>query len=155
MLCGAPQALCYGLISFTNKHLPATVVTAFWPFQVPVAVFLASCSVGIFEQPLSGSDTGSGSDASAASGPFCENMTLMELGGFILIVIGCAAPPKPPKITAQLAQQSRGFARELALKARCGVVSLAGVTVADHMERKENERKLSDSPPLLYKSAIN
>ena len=43
------QALCYGLISFTNKHLPATVVTAFWPFQVPVAVFLASCSVGIFE----------------------------------------------------------------------------------------------------------
>ena len=156
MLCGAPQALCYGLISFTNKHLPATVVTAFWPFQVPVAVFLASCSVGIFEQPLSGSDTGSGSDASAASGPFCENMTLMELGGFILIVIGCAAPPKPPKITAQLAQQSRGFVRELALKARCaGVVSLAGVTVADHMERKENERKLSDSPPLLYKSAIN
>ena len=33
--------------------------------------------------------------------------------------------------------------------------SLAGVTLADHMERKENERKLSDSPPLLYKSAIN
>ena len=114
------QALCYGLISFTNKHLPATVVTAFWPFQVPVAVFLASCSVGIFEQPDSGSDTGSGSDASTASGPFCEKMTLMELGGFILIVIG-----------------------------------LAGVTMADHMERKENERKLSDSPPLLYKSAIN
>ena len=29
------------------------------------------------------------------------------------------------------------------------------MTMADHMERKENERKLSDSPPLLYKSAIN
>ena len=44
----------------------------------------------------------------------------------------------------------------LALKVRCaGVFSLAGVTLADHMERKENERKLSDSPPLLYKSAIN
>ena len=40
-------------------------------------------------------------------------MTLMELGGFILIVIGCAAPPKPPEITAQLAQQSRGFARRV------------------------------------------
>ena len=37
----------------------------------------------------------------------------------------------------------------------CGVFRLAGVTLADHMERKENERKLSDSPPLLYKSAIN
>ena len=83
-------------------------------------------------------------------------MTLMELGGFILIVIGCAAPPKPPKITAQLAQQSRGFARRVGSESLlCGVVSLAGVTLADHMERKENERKLSDSPPLLYKSAIN
>ena len=50
---------------------------------------------------------------------------------------------------------SRFCARAGSESSLCGVVSLAGVTVADHMERKENERKLSDSPPLLYKSAIN
>lgn len=77
------SALCYGLITFANKHLPATVVTAFWPVQVPVAVVLASCPVGIFAKE-SDSD-GSGSDA---VGPFCETLTTMELLGGVLIALG-------------------------------------------------------------------
>ncbi|XP_065919167.1 uncharacterized protein [Dysidea avara] len=32
------SALCYLLITWANQHLPATIVTAFWPCQVPVAV---------------------------------------------------------------------------------------------------------------------
>ena len=28
------SALCYGLITYANKNLPATVVAAFWPLQV-------------------------------------------------------------------------------------------------------------------------
>ena len=135
------SALCYGLITFgphsfarfsswqllqcfllifarvltANKHLPATVVTAFWPVQVPVAVVLASCSVGIFEKPEDGSladDSGSGSDK--AVGPFCETLTSMELLGGVLIAIG-----------------------------------LLGVTIADHMERKELAKLAANSPPLL------
>lgn len=35
------SALCYGLITFANKHISGTVVTAFWPLQVPVAVILS------------------------------------------------------------------------------------------------------------------
>ena len=111
------SALCYGLITFANKHLPATVVTAFWPVQVPVAVVLASCNVGIFAKPQDGSlaDDDSGSDADAApAGPFCETLTSMELMGGVLIAIG-----------------------------------LLGVTIADHMERKEIERLTANSPPLL------
>ena len=30
----------YGFITIANKHLPSTVVTAFWPMQVPAAVTL-------------------------------------------------------------------------------------------------------------------
>jgi len=31
------SALCYGLISYTASLTSATIVTAFWPLQVPVA----------------------------------------------------------------------------------------------------------------------
>lgn len=92
VLCVCAQhvaALCYGLITFANKHLPATVVTAFWPVQVPVAVILASCPVGIFDKPIDGSlSDGSGSAAADAVGPFCETLTTMELLGGVLIAIG-------------------------------------------------------------------
>ena len=30
----------YGFITIANKYLPSTVVTAFWPMQVPAAVTL-------------------------------------------------------------------------------------------------------------------
>lgn len=33
-----PSALCYGLLSFANMHAPSSVVSAFWPFQVPVSL---------------------------------------------------------------------------------------------------------------------
>ena len=122
------SALCYGLITFANKHLPATVVTAFWPVQVPVAVVLASCPVGIFDKRPGGSDvdmaeeygvdmladeSGSGS-AAGAVGPFCETLTSMELLGGVLIAVG-----------------------------------LIAVTCADNMERKEVEAMKKDMPPLL------
>jgi drug/metabolite transporter (DMT)-like permease len=38
------SALCYLLITWANLHLPSTIVTAFWPVQVPVAMITA----GIF-----------------------------------------------------------------------------------------------------------
>lgn len=102
--CGMPiLALCYGLITFANKYLPATVVSAFWPVQVPVAVILASCWAGIFAKPDSDTD-----------GPFCETITKMELLGGVLIAAG-----------------------------------LLAVTYSDHMERKEEEQKRRDMPPLL------
>jgi len=122
------SALCYGLITFANKHLPATVVTAFWPVQVPVAVILASCPIGIFPKASGGSavdvaedyglgtwadDSGSGSDAGAV-GPFCETLTTMELLGGVLIALG-----------------------------------LISVTFADNMERKEIETLKKNMPPLL------
>ena len=34
------SAMCYGFVTVANKHLPSTVVTAFWPMQVPAAVTL-------------------------------------------------------------------------------------------------------------------
>ena len=40
------SALCYGLITYANMHLDPSVVTAFWPLQVPVAVLL-SLAVGL------------------------------------------------------------------------------------------------------------
>ena len=119
-------ALCYGLITFANKHLPATVVTAFWPVQVPVAVVLASCPVGIFAKPRGSQvdvsahyefglldESGSGSDAGPV-GPFCETLTKMELLGGVMIAFG-----------------------------------LIAVTMADHMERKEVEAMKRNMPPLL------
>lgn len=82
------SALCYGLISFANKHLPATVVSAFWPLQVPVAVLLASCPAGIFGKPSDDDGSFSGSSAGAAVGPFCEHLTGDEAIGGLLIIIG-------------------------------------------------------------------
>ena len=35
------SALCYGLLSFANKHAAPSVVTSFWPFQVLVALLLS------------------------------------------------------------------------------------------------------------------
>lgn len=35
------SSLCYGLITFGNKHLPSTIVTAFWPLQIGVALTLS------------------------------------------------------------------------------------------------------------------
>ena len=45
------SALCYGLITWTNKHLSASIVTAFWPVQVLVTVIL---SLVVLHQPISG-----------------------------------------------------------------------------------------------------
>eukprot|EP01047_Picozoa_sp_COSAG01_P039922 COSAG01_NODE_3326_length_6222_cov_19.423834_4_plen_335_part_00 len=70
------SALCYGLITFANKHLSASFVTVFWPLQVPVAVLLASCPVGIFYTEDSGKY------------PTCENITSGEGVGALLIVLG-------------------------------------------------------------------
>ena len=79
--CGVLEpALCYGLITFANKHLPTTVVAAFWPVQVPVAVILASCPVGIFEN--------AGPSAGVA---FCETLTKMQLIGVVLVLLGLTA----------------------------------------------------------------
>ena len=35
------SALCYGLISWTNKHVSSLFVTSFWPVQVIVTVILS------------------------------------------------------------------------------------------------------------------
>merc|ERR1711988_444349 len=35
------SALCYGLISFANRHCTTSTATAFWPLQVPVAILLS------------------------------------------------------------------------------------------------------------------
>lgn len=35
------SALCYGLISFANRHCDTSTATAFWPLQVPVAIVLS------------------------------------------------------------------------------------------------------------------
>lgn len=35
------SALCYGLITFANKHAATSSVTAFWPVQVVIAVALS------------------------------------------------------------------------------------------------------------------
>lgn len=35
------SALCYSLITVANRLAPAPVLTAFWPLQVPVAIFVA------------------------------------------------------------------------------------------------------------------
>ena len=40
------SALCYGLITYANKYLDPSVVSAFWPLQVPIAVLL-SLAVGL------------------------------------------------------------------------------------------------------------
>ena len=40
------SAAAYGLISFANSILPASMVTAFWPLQVPVAVVLNYYATG-------------------------------------------------------------------------------------------------------------
>lgn len=72
------SALCYGLITFANKHLSASMVTVFWPLQVPVAVLLASCPVGIF----SDGNKCSGS----ASGPSCETITSYHLRDIITTI---------------------------------------------------------------------
>mgnify|MGYP007125085629 CR=1 FL=1 len=101
-------------------------MTAFWPVQVPVAVVLASCGVGIFAKPPGSQvdvsehygfglldESGSGSDAGPV-GPFCETLTKMELLGGVMIAFG-----------------------------------LLAVTVADHMERKEIEAMKNNMPPLL------
>eukprot|EP00118_Oscarella_pearsei_P020650 m.225208 g.225208 ORF g.225208 m.225208 type:complete len:357 (+) comp40011_c1_seq4:39-1109(+) len=40
------SALCYLLITWANMHISSTVVTAFWPLQVPVAVVLAYFLLG-------------------------------------------------------------------------------------------------------------
>jgi hypothetical protein len=130
-----------GLISFANKHLPATVVSAFWPLQVtlllrirrvplslrplysivyivgaqvPVAVLLASCPAGIFGKPSDDDGSFSGSSAGAAVGPFCEHLTGDEAIGGLLIIIG-----------------------------------LFSVTFANHLERGEAEPKPERNAPLL------
>ena len=33
--------MCYGLISFANKHASTSAITAFWPVQVVMAVVLS------------------------------------------------------------------------------------------------------------------
>ncbi len=40
------SAMAYGFVSYANKHLPSTVVTAFWPMQVPVAISLTWLATG-------------------------------------------------------------------------------------------------------------
>ncbi|XP_065919164.1 uncharacterized protein [Dysidea avara] len=46
------SALCYLLITWANQHFPATIVTAFWPFQVPVTVVSAYFITGDHLKPL-------------------------------------------------------------------------------------------------------
>jgi hypothetical protein len=65
------------LITYANKHLSASLVTVFWPLQVPVAVILASCGVGIFHQ--------------TAPGPICETLNSHEVMGGLLIIVGLLA----------------------------------------------------------------
>lgn len=40
-VCTVTSALCYGLISFANRHCATSTATAFWPLQVPVAIVLS------------------------------------------------------------------------------------------------------------------
>jgi len=35
------SAFCYGLLSFANKHAPSSVVSSFWPWQIPVSLVLS------------------------------------------------------------------------------------------------------------------
>ena len=84
------------------------MVTVFWPLQVPVAVILASCPVGIF-------DTG-------GAGPICETLTGSEALGGVLIVLGllsCTAADmmerketsalQAPLLSTQFASQPTGY----------------------------------------------
>eukprot|EP00051_Salpingoeca_urceolata_P029878 m.7520 g.7520 ORF g.7520 m.7520 type:complete len:461 (+) comp2966_c0_seq1:107-1489(+) len=49
------SALCYGLITWCNKYVSATVVTAFWPLQVFVTIIL---SYFVFNDKLTGGEYG-------------------------------------------------------------------------------------------------
>eukprot|EP00759_Apiculatamorpha_spiralis_P029539 PhF_6_TR31711/c0_g1_i2/m.46667 len=47
-----PSALCYGLITYSNRRVGPVYVTALWPLQVPIAIVLAWIVFGQSLTPL-------------------------------------------------------------------------------------------------------
>lgn len=107
------SALCYGLLAWANKHLSATVITAFWPAQVPFTVVM---SYFVFHDQLEPLQCACPRSSVCSHRPVAD-VRCAAACAVAVVAATATAPPTENTITAATAADDAAASRTAALAA--------------------------------------